>query len=157
MPCSCCGTDRDDVVALQCHDEVKICRDCIGWLRTRAGVVDATPILPVTDMASAIEFYERAGFQVREHEGGGYAFVHHEDESVFDLDVVERRPEAVVDVSTCYLTVPDVDRWHARLRDAGLTVSTLEDQPWGMREFTLTDRDRNGLRIGQPSTEPVGP
>ena len=152
MHCSCCGTDRDDVVALRCHDDVKICRDCINWLRTQAGVVDATPILPVTDMKSAIEFYERAGFQVREYEGGGYAFVHYEDESVFDLDVVDPPAAAGAEASICYLTVRDADGWHSRLDDAGLSVSPLEDQPWGMREFTLTDGDGNGLRIGQPLT-----
>ena len=101
-------------------------------------------------MTSAIEFYERAGFRVREYEGGSYAFVHYDDESVFDLDVVDRPAAGRADASICYLTVPDVDGWHARLDAAGLTVSPLEDQPWGMREFPLTDRDGNGLRVGQP-------
>jgi uncharacterized glyoxalase superfamily protein PhnB len=152
MHCSCCGTDRDDVVALRCHDNVKICHDCIRWLRSHAGLVDATPILPVTDMTSAIAFYEKAGFRVREYERGGYSFVHYDDESVFDLGVVDRPAAAGADASICYLTVPDVTGWHARLEAAGLTVSPLEDKPWGMREFTLTDRDGNGLRVGQPLT-----
>jgi predicted enzyme related to lactoylglutathione lyase len=152
MHCSCCGNDREGVVALRCHDSVRICRDCIGWLRTQAEVVDATPILPVADMGSAIAFYERAGFQVREYEGGGYAFVHYDHESVFDLGVVDRPAAAGAEAAGCYLTVPDVEGWHARLGAAGLAVSGLDDKPWGMREFTLTDRDGNALRIGQPSS-----
>ena len=38
----CCGVDRDIVVPRQCHDEVKVCKVCIGWLRSKAGIVDAT-------------------------------------------------------------------------------------------------------------------
>lgn len=88
IQCSCCGSERDDVVALQCHDDIKVCRTCIGWLNSRAGIVESTPILPVGDMRGAIAFYETAGFAVREYEGGGYAFVNYDDRSVFDLALV---------------------------------------------------------------------
>jgi uncharacterized glyoxalase superfamily protein PhnB len=102
-------------------------------------------------MESAVVFYERAGFQVREYEGGGYAFVHYEDESVFDLGAVDGPAAAGAEAASCYLTVPDVDEWYARLRASGLAVGDLEDKPWGMREFTMTDDDGNALRIGQPA------
>ena len=61
MQCSCCGEERDQVVGLMCHEDVKICRGCIGWLRANAGVLDSTPILPVADMDVAVSFYEQAG------------------------------------------------------------------------------------------------
>jgi uncharacterized glyoxalase superfamily protein PhnB len=48
----------------------------------------------------------------------------------------------------CFLIVPDSDDWHARLAAAGLPVSAIEDMPWGMREFTLTDPSGNRVRIG---------
>jgi uncharacterized glyoxalase superfamily protein PhnB len=150
MECYCCGEDRDpsQVAALACHDEVKVCRACIGWLRSRAGVPDSTPILPVRDMDEAVGFYERAGFDAEVYEGGGHAFVHRDDESVFDLGVVEHLdPDA--NAAGCYLIVPDVDDWHADLRARGLPVTPLEDQPWGMREFTLTDPSGNDVRIGR--------
>ena len=43
--CSCCGKDRPDsaVASLKCHDDVKVCRECIGWLNGRAGGIDVTP------------------------------------------------------------------------------------------------------------------
>jgi hypothetical protein len=44
--------------------------------------------------------------------------------------------------------VHDVDDWHRRLHAAGLDVTVVEDMPWGMREFTLTDPWRNYVRIG---------
>ena len=36
-------------------------------------------------MDESVEFYEAAGFDVHVYEGGGFAFVRHDDESVFDL------------------------------------------------------------------------
>jgi uncharacterized glyoxalase superfamily protein PhnB len=148
MECSCCGEDRGVVVPLRCHGEVKVCRACIGWLRGRAGIVDSTPILPVLDMGASIAFYESAGFEVHRYEGGGYAFVQFDDESVLDLDVVEPALDRAANQAACYLIVPDVREWYARLSSAGLPVTSLDDRPWGMREFTLTDPNGNELRIG---------
>lgn len=141
------------VAALQCHPEVKLCRVCIGWLSQQSGRPDSTPILPVSVMDRAVRFYESAGFDVRTWEdGGGYAFVEYEDESVFDLG-----QEDVVSPDTnragAYLIVRDVDAWQARLVAAGLPATSVEDKPWGMHEFTLTDLDGNAVRIGRPSDQ----
>ena len=152
MKCYCCGEEREQVVALLCHDEVKVCRVCIGWLRGNAGAVDTTPILPVRDMDDAVAFYERAGFDVHRYEGGGYAFVTYDDESVFDLNVAEPTLDRSANRAGCYLITPDAGAWHTRLSTAGLPVSDVEPKPWGMTEFTLTDPDGNYVRIGR-STE----
>lgn len=42
------------------------------------------------------------------------------------------------------IDVPDVDAEHARLSDAGVTLSPLGDQPWG-RATMFKDPDGNGL------------
>lgn len=149
MLCSCCGEQRERVVPLRCHDDVKVCRACIGWLRGQSGAVDVTTTLPVTDIAATTTFYEAAGFGVRLHEGGGFAFVTYEDESVFDLDVVEHLDPAV-NASGCDLVVPDVDDWHDRLSSLGAIVTPVGDMTWGMREFRLTDPSGNSLRFGTP-------
>lgn len=149
MTCSCCGEQRERLVGLLCHDEVKICPVCIGWLRANAGIIDATPILPVIDMAASIAFFRAAGFEVREYEEGGtYAFVTYDDESVFDLDQAEVALTPDTNPAGCYLIVPDVDAWHARLH-AMAPVTDLADEPWGMREFTLTDPSGNRIRFGK--------
>jgi len=41
--------DTDSVTALLCHDDVKVCRACVGWLRSQTGTLDSTAILPVRD------------------------------------------------------------------------------------------------------------
>jgi catechol 2,3-dioxygenase-like lactoylglutathione lyase family enzyme len=148
--CACCGLDRDPsaVVALQGHDDIKVCRECIAWLATQSGALDVTPILPVHDMPRAIAFYESAGFDVEPYDDG-YAFVRFADASAFDLARAEHLDPARNEAA-CYLIGGDADGWHARLSAAGLPVTAVEDQPWGMRELTLTDPSGNRLRIGHP-------
>jgi uncharacterized glyoxalase superfamily protein PhnB len=149
--CSCCGCDRDTVALVE-RDDVRLCRDCVEWLAGKLGVV-STPTLPVLDLTEAIEFYERAGFGVRVYKededdpGNGFAFVDYAGQSVFDLDVVDIDPAK--NGAGCYLIVQDPDSWQARMATEGLPVTALQDQPWGMREFTLTDPSGNNVRIGQ--------
>jgi uncharacterized glyoxalase superfamily protein PhnB len=144
MECSCCGNDRENVVALRCHDDVKICPGCIDWLHHQTGQADSTPILSVTDMPAAIAFYEQAGFSTHEYEpGGGYTFVAYDDENVFDL--------ALDGKSGCYLLVPDVDAWHARLVAGGITATDPDNYEYGMREFEFIDPSGNSVRVGTPT------
>lgn len=156
MACSCCGRDHK-TATLESRDDVALCRECVDSLASRLGVT-STPTLPVVDMAAAIEFYERAGFGVRQYHddegdpGEGFAFVEYDRVSVFDLDVVAIDPDR--NGAGYYLVTPDADAWHARLAADGLPVTPIQDQPWGMREFTLRDPSNNNIRIGRASTEP---
>jgi hypothetical protein len=135
------------VAALQCHDDVKVCRICIGWLLPRAGGIDVTPTLPVADMTTAVLFYESAGFEVQRYDDG-FAFVHLHDQSAFDLNLVPGTDPAR-NGAGCYIILDDVDGWHEQLVAAGLPVTAVEDMPWGMHEFTLTDPSGNDIRVGR--------
>jgi Glyoxalase/Bleomycin resistance protein/Dioxygenase superfamily len=139
------------VAALQCRDDIKVCRVCIGWLMRRAGGVDVTPMLPVADMNVACEFYETAGFDVRRYDDG-FAFVSLDDQSVFDLDLIETTNPAS-NGAGCYIITDDVDAWRDRLVAASLPVTPVEDMPWNMHEFTLTDPSGNRVRIGRPTAD----
>lgn len=152
MTCSCCGQDKA-TAALRARDDIELCRDCAESLVGQLGVT-ATPTLPVQNMAEAVEFYELAGFGVRVYTddngetGDGFAFVDFDGQSVFDLDAA---PELVPEANRagCYLISNDADSWHTRMSTSGLPVTTIADQPWGMREFTLTDPSGNRVRIGR--------
>jgi hypothetical protein len=132
---------------LSCNDDVKVCRGCVGWLRERVGLLDVTPTLPVVDMQESLEFYEAAGFDVQVYEGGGYAFVRHDEASVFDLGL-ESDMNPATNRAGCYVIVPAPDEWHAMFADLQYPVTELRDQDYGMREFTLTDPSGNHLRFG---------
>jgi uncharacterized glyoxalase superfamily protein PhnB len=46
-----------------------------------------------------------------------------------------------------HLYVADVDAWYADMVDKGASVPSPEDQPWGNRDFRVTDPDGNQLAI----------
>jgi hypothetical protein len=46
------------------------------------------------------------------------------------------------------LHVPDIDAEHARLRQAGVEASAVDEQPWG-RFTLLKDLDGNGWIVAQ--------
>ena len=135
------------MAALSCHDDVKVCRACISWLRGRVGMLDVTPTLPVVDMDQSVAFYEAAGFDVRVYEGGGFAFVGHDEESAFDLGL-ESGMDPATNKAGCYVIVPVPDEWHALFTELQYPVTELRDEDYGMREFTLTDPSGNHLRFG---------
>lgn len=135
------------MAALTCRADVKVCRSCVDSLREKAGLLDVTPTLPVVDMKRSQEFYGAAGFKVEVYEGDGFAFVSHDDQSVFDLGV-ERDMRPGANKAGCYVIVPSPDERYARFTDLGNAVTDVDDEPHGMREFTLTDPSGNRLRFG---------
>lgn len=110
-------------------------------------MLDVTPILPVRAIPEAIEFYRAAGFDVESYDDG-FAFVRYAGASVFDLQATERVDPATGG-SGCFIVVDDAGVWHERLAAAQLDVTPVVDEPWGMREFTLTDPSGNRLRFGR--------
>jgi hypothetical protein len=48
-----------------------------------------------------------------------------------------------------------VDDWHERLATTALQVSAIEDMPWAMHEFTLTDPSGNNIRSGRSTSSEV--
>jgi len=102
-------------------------------------------ILPVADMAAAMAFYRGLGFDVEAH-SDTYAWVRHGGHEILHLDLVPELDTATNPV-TGYLHVRDADAWHREWADQP-TRTPIVDQPWDMREFTLTDPSGNTLRVG---------
>jgi len=141
------------VAALQCHDDINVCRICIGWLRReRAGSTcrrhyrwptwrsrSTSTRRPGSASKSTTTVSPSSGLN---------------DQHVFDVDLKPAlSPET--NGAGCYIVLDDVDGWHDRLVSAGLPVTAVEDMPWGMHEFTLTDPSGNHIRIGQKHWLPV--
>lgn len=135
------------MATLEGRDDISLCRDCIGWLARRSGMLDVTPTLPVRSMPEAIQFYETAGFDVESYDGG-FAFVRYAGSSVFDL-TLKGGLDPANNGAGCFIITDDADEWHARLSAVGLPVTAIADMPWGMHEFSLTDSSGNRLRIGR--------
>ncbi len=113
----------------------------------------AIPILPCRSMSATVAFYRRLGF-----EGGPHVF--NSDYAILRRGAVELHfftHNTLVPAQSsagCYIRVLDVESIYrsfssSQLPHAGIPrMDTLEDKPWGLREFAVVDPDGNLLRIG---------
>ncbi|HEX5283260.1 MAG TPA: VOC family protein [Bryocella sp.] len=119
---------------------------------TIAGVV---PILPVQDLARAIDFCERLGFTAKRYRDGDfYAFIQRDGSHLH----LSRRPDLVQENNPVhvyfYLREGTVATLEAHCRAAGMTiVEPLAPREWKMNEFGLRDPDGNRLIFGESLAE----
>ncbi len=109
------------------------------------------PILPVVDMAEAIEFYRRLGFEVVAYDDD-YAWVKHCGWEWFHLRSVD---SVAGNESSAYLHVENAAAWHQGLTESSegsVELAEIENMPWGKSEFSFTDPAGNLVRIGSPSS-----
>lgn len=105
------------------------------------------PILPVDDLAGAIEFYQRLGFQVEAYDDG-YAWVKHCGWEWFHLRNVD---SVDGNQTSAYLHVEDADAWRQAMADSSggaVELAEATDTPWGKREYSVTDPAGNLIRFG---------
>ena len=152
--CTCCNLSKPATVALHSHPEVMLCSDCLDWLvrrrdkqaavASRVRVVGTEPIFFVSDVARAIDHYERLGFTTERHDDS-YAFAHRNDLTIH-LAQGDGRPIA----GALYLHVNDADQLAEDWRTAGMQVAGPDDYDYGKREGSHVDQDGNLLRFGSP-------
>lgn len=145
--CYCCGRSVPvaQLARLLRHPQVAVCSGCADWLATwTRSLVRAVPVLRTRDLEGSIRFWEAAGFEL-----------HRFDEDFasgardgLEVHLVLDRPEGR-DRGGAYIHARDIDAVHAAWRAAGLPVSEVRDEPWGMREFNVVDPGGNRIRIGR--------
>lgn len=112
----------------------------------------AIPVLASLDIAATHRFYvDRLRFEV---------IAAHDDYGVVARDGIEVHHWLTVDpeiprATSCRIDVVGVDALHHEMVAAGVVhpEGSLADQPWGFRQFSITDGDGNlvtfGERIGE--------
>jgi catechol 2,3-dioxygenase-like lactoylglutathione lyase family enzyme len=106
-------------------------------------------MLPVRSVAASLEFYEKLGYRVEEHnEQWGWARLSFGDVGLMLDQSINGHP-SVPRQSVLYLFPDDVTAYHRAVRASGLDVPDLEVTFYGMREFRIDDPDGNRLWIGQ--------
>ena len=116
----------------------------------RATLQSIAPIVPVREMARAVEFYQRLGFVCEPYDDapGEYAFLFRDDLSLH-LTRMEATEWTLYPIGV-YFYVSDVVVFYDELMAAGVTcLSMPEDKPWRMREFAVSDPDGALLRFGE--------
>ena len=110
----------------------------------------AVPQLPVANVQETQRFYhEVLGFKIDWSWGENSYGAVSRGNAEFYLLATEPPFQPV----TCVINVTSVDPLYEEWRARGATIlSEPEDQPWGLREFTVADNNGHRFRISQPSS-----
>lgn len=120
-----------------------------------ARVLAAVPIVPVTDLTASLGWYAALGFVPRSDADShahqyalltmGAVELHLRQLGQGEVIPKEHSPAGV------YLRVEGVDQVFTQLKQKGSLAFVFEptNQPWGMREFAVSDPDGTLLRFGQ--------
>ena len=113
----------------------------IGRRHGHTTVLQAIPILSSSDLDRTRSYYTALGFQVVErHEH--YLVMH---SGGMELHFSSRPDTPAV---LAFLQVVDAGALWKRLTSDGVAgLGPVQDQPWGLREFIVTDPDGNRIRI----------
>lgn len=114
----------------------------------------AIPILPSRSIPATVAFYRQLGFEGDAHAfDSGYAIM---QRGAVEIHFFTHKELVPAESSAgCYLRVLDVESIYRAFAACSLPkqgiprMDTLEDKPWGLREFAVVDPDGNLLRIGQ--------
>lgn len=135
---------------------VKFCLDSqvevvsIGQLRMGVCVRPHSPDCCGSDAVSK-QFYKDLGFTMAS-EGGGVAYFHFGDVSFLLQDFCA---ESFAENFMMHILVEDVEAWHDQVVASGVVakygvkLTSIESQPWRMRDFCLSDPSGVLWRIGQ--------
>ena len=113
--------------------------------------MSVAPVLPVRQLAEAVDRYRRLGFAVELFEGGDYAFASR-GQVELHLATVERVQPDLSTVAV-FLSVGDAHALHQEWREAvvdGRLVPPVETD-YGLVEGAYVDPDGNLLRFGSPA------
>ncbi len=114
--------------------------------------IRTVPILPVKDLARAMDYYRKLGFAAKAYQDGHqYGFITRGDVEIH----LSRAPNLVENQNHCgvyfYLDHGTAAPLEAEFRAAGVPVSErLAPREWQMNEFALCDPDGNKLIFGEP-------
>jgi len=116
--------------------------------------IEIKAFVPAKDFALSQRFYQDIGF-TKASEGGGVAYFYHRESSFLlqDFYLAEHAQNCMM-----HLLVHNAAAWHVRLVETriperyGVQLTALTTQPWGMRDFALSDPSGVVWRIAENLT-----
>lgn len=111
-------------------------------------------VIAVHDLERSASFYRDVlGFEVREIGDPGWRFFLRDECFIMAGECSDAiPPQDLGDHSYfAYLIVDDIDSFHDELKGKGASIIyTLQDKPWGMREFGIRTIDGHRIMFGRP-------
>lgn len=109
----------------------------------------AIPVLASLNIDKTVTFYkEKLGFNKIGWKDKNYAVIGRDKVEIHFWKCNNKiHPEN----TSCYIHVEDVDELYDEMKTAGVVHPNgpLQNQPWGMREFAILDKDGNMIKFGQ--------
>lgn len=118
-----------------------------------ARALSVSPILPVRDLAAALDHYRRLGFQVEAYDDGDeYGYARLDDVQLHLTQWDEHDPLRTG--ASVYLYVDDADALYAEWKAAGVggRLHDPHDTDYGLREGAHVDPEGNLIRFGSRLT-----
>jgi len=114
-------------------------------------ILHIVPILPVSDLARAMDFYRSLGFSAADYDGrDNYAFLSRDALRMHLRAVPYLVPGHNTSGVYFYLADRAAAALEAEFRAAGIPIlSPLSPREWHMNEFILSDPDGSLLRFGE--------
>ncbi len=118
-------------------------------------IIDSRCVLAVRNLEESTRFYmDVLGFRRDFGDGSdGWSFLSRGNFKVRLGECANERPAGELGDHSyfVYLTVEGLDELHQEFAARGAPVaSEPEDQPWGMREFSIRTPDGHRIRFGEP-------
>ena len=113
--------------------------------------IEIKAFVPSKDFALSKQFYRDLGFEMAS-DSDGVAYFRHGDVSFLLQNFYV---PALANNLMMHLLVEDVDAWWAQIQATGIAakygvkVTSIEQQPWRMRDFVVIDPSGVLWRIGQ--------
>jgi len=110
------------------------------------------PKLPMRDKAITRDYYiNKLGFRENETEDyEGYLMLHKDKIEIHFFEFKALDPKE--NYGQVYIRTDDIDGFYQTLKDKNVPIhpnGPLQTKPWGQREFSLLDPDKNLLTFGQ--------
>ena len=118
---------------------------------TNKSIAIVVPVLPISDLTRAIDFYHLLGFTSKRYKAGDfYAFIQRDGHELhlrkFSALNADQNPTSVY----FYLIEGTAAALEAEFRASGTTIrEPLAPREWKMNEFVLIDPDGNQLVFGE--------
>lgn len=107
------------------------------------------PVLASLNIERTVAFYKNIlGFDKLGYKDENYAVIGRDKVEIHFWKCNDRiHPEN----TSCYVFVKDIDTLYIAMKKAGVVHpnGTLEDKPYGIREFAILDRDGNLIKFGE--------
>jgi uncharacterized glyoxalase superfamily protein PhnB len=119
-------------------------------------IVDSRCVLAVRNLQESTRFYiDVLGFRRDFGDGSdGWSFLSRDNFKVMLGECPDEKPAGELGNHSyvVYLTVEGLDQLHQELSARGAQViSKPENEPWGLREFSIRTPDGHRIRFGEPT------